>query len=213
MKTIVYVDGFNLQYGLLRETSLRWLDLEKFVRSLLLPSYEIARIKYFTARVQHDSNMPSLPEDQAMYLKVLAANPLIKIIEGNYKRFRIKLPFAKEPCISCGRTKYATVWKTVEKKSDVNLAVEMTADAFEDNADAFVLISGDSDHSAALALARHLRNKKTIVFNPHPGACNELRQLSSFYKNIPPELTAQCQLADSVTLPSGNIIRRPEAWR
>ena len=105
MKTIVYVDAFNLQYGLLRDAALRWLDLEKFVRSLLLPDYEITSIKYFTARVRHDPNMPSLPEDQAMYLKVLADNPLIKIIEGNYKRFKVKLPFAKEPCISCERSK------------------------------------------------------------------------------------------------------------
>ena len=46
MKTIVYVDGFNLFYGLLKGTPNLWLDLELFARSLLTDKYEIAEIKY-----------------------------------------------------------------------------------------------------------------------------------------------------------------------
>lgn len=211
MKTIVYIDGFNLQYGLLRDPSMRWLDLEKLVRSLLTPKYEVVAIKYFTARVRHDPGLPSLPQDQERYLEVVAANPLIRIIEGDYKRYRVKLPFAKEPCISCRETDYATVWKTEEKKSDVNLAVEMTIDAYESDAEAFVLISGDSDHAAALSVARHRHKKITIVFNPHEGKCVELRRLSTFYRNIPRTLPATCQLPDVVTVGANNI-HRPSAW-
>ncbi len=29
-KTIVYVDGFNLYYGVLKNTGYKWLDLERF---------------------------------------------------------------------------------------------------------------------------------------------------------------------------------------
>ena len=32
MKTIVYIDGFNLYYGLLRGTRNMWLDLERFAQ-------------------------------------------------------------------------------------------------------------------------------------------------------------------------------------
>lgn len=212
MKTIVYIDGFNLQYGLLRDVKWRWLDLEEFSRALLTPKYEITAIKYFTARVKSDPNLPALPNDQARYLDAISGNPLIKVIEGSYKRFRVKLPFAKEPCISCEKVKYATVWKTEEKKSDVNLAVEMTADAYENAADAFVLVSGDSDHAAALALARYRHKKTTVVFNPHKGECIELRRLSTFYKSIPHDLPAQCQLPDTVMGASGKVIRRPSSW-
>ena len=200
-----------MQYGLLREPFKRWLDLEKFVRCLLTAKYDIVAIKYFTARVRMDPNMPSLPQDQARYLDALAANPLVMVIEGDYKRFRVKLPFAKEPCVSCNKADYATVWKTEEKKSDVNLAVEMTVDAYESNAEAFVLISGDSDHAAALAVARCRHKKTTIVFNPHEGKCVELRKLSTFYRNIPRSLPEECQLPDVVTVGT-TIIRRPAAW-
>ena len=41
MRTIVYIDGFNLFYGLLRNTPWLWLDLEKLVRSLLTEKYDI----------------------------------------------------------------------------------------------------------------------------------------------------------------------------
>ena len=213
MKTIAYIDGFNLHYGLLRETRFLWLDLEKLVQALLTDKYEVQKIKYFTARIRSDRFSVISPHDQSCYLEVLSSKPRVKIIEGYYRTFRAKLPFAKEPCTSCGKVKYATVWKTEEKKSDVNLAVEMVSDAYENNADAFVLVSGDADHSAALSVARHLHHKTTVVFNPHEGECAELRRFSTFYKNIPRDLPARCQLPDVVPLPNGRTIHRPSAWR
>ena len=50
-RTIVYVDGSNLYYGLLRRTAYKWLDLKAFAEKLLLPEYHIDTIKYFTSRV------------------------------------------------------------------------------------------------------------------------------------------------------------------
>ena len=158
MKTIVYVDGFNLFYGLLKGTPNLWLDLELFARSLLTDKYEIAEIKYFTARVRGEPLDAISANDQYRYLCALANNPIVKIVEGYYKRYRAKMPFAKDPCKSCDKVAYATVWKVEEKKSDVNLAVEMTSDAYENKADAFVLISGDADHAAALSVATCLQS-------------------------------------------------------
>ena len=84
----------------------------------------------------------------------------------------------------------------------------MTSDAYENKGDAFVLISGDADHAAALSVARYRFGKKTIVFNPHAGECVELRQLSTYYKNIPRDLPAQCQLPETVTLANGRSVHR-----
>ena len=50
-RTIVYVDGSNLYYGLLRHTAHKWLDLSAFAKKLLIPEYQIETIKYFTSRV------------------------------------------------------------------------------------------------------------------------------------------------------------------
>ena len=212
MKTIVYVDGFNLYYGLLRDSPFLWLDLEALAKSLLTEHYEVSQIKYFSARMRRARFATASPHDQFCYWQALSANPKIKIVEGFYKRYRAKLPFAKDPCKSCTKVQFATVWKVEEKKSDVNLAVEMTADAYEDKADAFVLISGDADHSAALSIARHRHHKTTVVFNPHIGECVELRKLSTYYRNIPRDLPERCQLPDEVVLANGGTIRRPAAW-
>lgn len=48
MKTIVYVDGFNLYYGCLKGTAHKWLDLAQLCRHVL-PRNEVTRIKYFRA--------------------------------------------------------------------------------------------------------------------------------------------------------------------
>jgi hypothetical protein len=48
-RTIVYVDGFNLYYRCLRGTPHKWLDLLALSRSILRPSNDIVRIRYFTA--------------------------------------------------------------------------------------------------------------------------------------------------------------------
>ena len=124
-RTIVYIDGFNLYYGLLRGTFAKWLDLVAFSKALLAPDHEIIAIKYFTSRVNYNKREPKKKEHQEIYLRALTHFPLIKIIEGFYKSRDAKLPFRKEPCISC--RPYADVIKTEEKRSDVNLATAMMA--------------------------------------------------------------------------------------
>ncbi len=50
-KTIIYVDGFNLYYGCLKNSTYKWLDLKKLFVDLLDESHEIVAIKYFTAYI------------------------------------------------------------------------------------------------------------------------------------------------------------------
>ena len=51
MKTIVYVDGFNLYYGAVKGTPYKWLDLRALFRSILAPFHHIIAIRYYTAIV------------------------------------------------------------------------------------------------------------------------------------------------------------------
>ena len=48
-RTNVYIDGYNLYYGLLKGTPNKWLDLSCLVRGLLAPDHEIGTIYYFTS--------------------------------------------------------------------------------------------------------------------------------------------------------------------
>ena len=59
-RTIVYIDGFNLYYGLLRRNAAsKWLDLWKLSRCLVSPNNDILAVKYFTSRVNYDPKKPS----------------------------------------------------------------------------------------------------------------------------------------------------------
>jgi hypothetical protein len=52
-KVIVYVDGFNLYYGLKKNLRWRryyWLDVVKFFEMFMKPNQELLCVKYFSAK-------------------------------------------------------------------------------------------------------------------------------------------------------------------
>ena len=89
----------------------------------------------------------------------------------------------------------------------------MLVDAFRDKADAFVLVSGDTDFIAPVSIVRKDFGKTVLVFNPRETR-SWLRDYASYYKDIPRDLPAECQLPD--VIPYGKrgdrFIRRPDAW-
>jgi hypothetical protein len=60
----VYVDGFNLYYGSLKGQLYKWLNLEKMCE-LLLPNFEVQRVRYFTALVKERPEDTQAPVRQA----------------------------------------------------------------------------------------------------------------------------------------------------
>ena len=83
MDTHVYIDGFNLYYGLLKGTPYKWLDLERFCDQLL-PRNTVRKIYYFTAKVDARPNDPDQPTRQQAYLNALAASPRVEIHLGTF---------------------------------------------------------------------------------------------------------------------------------
>src|ERR1700722_4518226 len=79
----VYIDGFNLYFGLVDKgwRQYLWLDLCAMCESLLKPTQELVAAKYFTTRVGWP---PESVERQATYLDALAATGGIEIIYGNF---------------------------------------------------------------------------------------------------------------------------------
>lgn len=86
----VYVDGFNLFYGCLKGTSSKWLDLEA-LRTLLLPGYDINRIRYFTARISGRPDKPHSPTRQDAYLRALASRPKVTIHYGKFLQSTVRM--------------------------------------------------------------------------------------------------------------------------
>ena len=213
-RTIVYVDGSNLYYGLLRHTAYKWLDLKAFAQKLLLPEYRINEIKYFTSRVIDKTDGHHRAERQDKYLDALSCWG-VQVFEGYYRVRVERLEAAERPCKTCtlvSHPGFVRGAKVSEKLTDVNIATELLKDAYENKADAFVLISGDADLAPALRVVRYSTRHSVIVFNPQASISNELRRYATFYRNIPQGFAEGCRLPESFKTTGGRTISCPPAW-
>jgi hypothetical protein len=96
MRTIAYIDGFNLYYGCLKKTGYRWLDIKALVRTLVPVTHQILKIKYFTARVSGASD-PDEPRRQAIYLSAIRTIPEVEIYYGSFLAKTIWRPIINLP--------------------------------------------------------------------------------------------------------------------
>ena len=214
-KTIAYIDGFNLYYGMLQGVpSCKWLDPVVFMKSLLREDHDIVCVKFFTARIRPYPHDEQAIARQNLYLQALKAQPSIQVIEGYYNRNKIWLPHTAQKCRDCNNSRngMARVMKFDEKRSDVNLTSALLSDAFRDSAESFVLVSGDSDYITPVDIVRFELKKQVLVFNPRNDRPSDLMYHATYYRNIPRDLPAKCQLPDEVTLANGRTIHRPTAW-
>ena len=96
VKTIFYVDGFNLYFGINSSDwkNLKWLDIRLLANNLLKPDQEIVEINYFTSRVR---NSPDKEKRQVTYLEALEHYSKVNIYYGKYQPNIIT-------CYSCGHS-------------------------------------------------------------------------------------------------------------
>ena len=214
-KTIVYVDGFNLYYGLLKGTAYKWLDLFAFAQRLLADDHDIVEVKYFTSCTLTYPHDNAAVERQNVYLQALLSFANVKVISGFFKKNKVLMPIAEAQCKECDvpQNGLVRVVRLEEKRSDVNLAVEMMVDAAQSDVECLVVVTGDADQVGTIEAARWRFRKTVVVFNPHERISDHLKRAASYYKNIPRDLPAQCQLPETVALANGRSVHRPPAWR
>ncbi|MFG1301446.1 NYN domain-containing protein [Xanthobacter sp. V3C-3] len=104
MDAVVYIDGFNLFYGQMKGRPNKWLDLHQFAQKLVPTGTNIAKIKYFTARVSGAQD-PDAPKSQAIYLKALSTLSVVEVHFGSFLaktiwRPSINVPIGGDP-IAC----------------------------------------------------------------------------------------------------------------
>ena len=83
-RSIIYVDGFNLYYGAVKNTPHKWLDLQRYF-SLIRQNDDIQLIRYFTAPIVG----PTRP-NQDTFLLALATLPLVAVTLGAFKSRSIR---------------------------------------------------------------------------------------------------------------------------
>ena len=204
MKTIVYVDGFNLYYGVLKDTRYKWLDLQK-VSQLLLPKNQIVSIKYFTAKVSARPNDPGQPTRQQTYLRALRTLPNLEIIFGHFLAHEIYMPLAGNP------NQAVKVIKTEEKGSDVNMAAHLVNDGHRGRYEVAVLITNDSDLLEPLKMARYELNLPVGILNPQKRPSRVLLQHASFIKEIRSGVLRASQFP-SVLRDASGTFHKPRGW-
>ncbi len=153
LRTAIYIDGYNLYYGRLRETQFKWLDVvalfSQITRSIE-PRSQINLVKFFTAPAlpkfsRHGEESMRAQNDYHRALEAKYPDQFEKILGSHvYEKDGTKMPLYVEGNYF-DKKNTVRVWRLVEKKTDVNLALAMYRDANKCVVDQVVLISNDTD--------------------------------------------------------------------
>ncbi len=208
MRTIVYVDGFNLYYGALKDTSWKWLDLVALFEKVLQPQHQILAVKYFTARVSGTARNPSKPQRQDIYLRALQRyRPNVAVYFGHFLSHAVRAPLVQP----LGNLRTAEVIRTEEKGSDVNLAVHLVNDGWLGVYDCAIVVSNDSDLAEAMHLVKqHHGDKRIGLITPRTGRpSQQLMAHADFSRHIRLNALQISQLPNPIP---GTNIRKPARW-
>jgi uncharacterized LabA/DUF88 family protein len=205
-RVIVYVDGFNLYYGAVKNTRYKWLNLQRFFE-LVRPHDNLIQIHYFSALVTG----PNLPNQEA-YLRALAALPKVNVVLGKFKSKQVRC--SQTACTHAGSRIFAV---QEEKRTDVNIAVYLVDDAYQDRCDHSIVVSGDSDLVPGITMLKHrFPRKKVTVYvptrNPVRGAAVELRTAADKHRDLPLNLLRFAQFANPSPDGAGGMVNKPPTW-
>jgi len=168
---------------------------------------ELVKVNYFTARVQPSPNDRKVDIRQNASLRARQAHcPRLELHYGHFLRHRLFMEHANPPPPS------VAVWKNEEKGSDVNLALNLLNDAWQDACDCAVVVSNDSGLAEALRLVKTQHRK--IIGLVTPGApvrktSRQLRQHADFVRPVRTWMLRTSQLPDPIL---GTIIHKPTNW-
>lgn len=207
MRTFVYIDGFNFYYGAVKNTPYKWLDFSKFCQHLL-PSNQILKIKYFTARVKARPSDPRQPIRQQTYLRALQTIPNLEVVYGSFLTKTISMPVVNP---LSGQPKFVKVSNTEEKGSDVNIAAHMIHDGHLDLYDVAVLVSNDSDLVEPVRIVRYELGKVVGLINPHKRPSYELKKHVNFIRQVRKGVLQNSQFPPTLQDSRGTFYK-PKAW-
>ena len=177
------------------------MDIVKLFEIFIRPNQELVAVKYFSAKP--DDIDQSLRQNA--FFQANRENPKFKLILGKYLKKSIT-------CFCCGNI----IHTHEEKETDVRIATQIVADAYQKNCDIAIVVSADSDMIPAIELATEAKQKVFVYFPPHQYSSNlatmgmgkalQMKQYESRFK--------QCVLPDVVHLENADYdFHIPERWK
>jgi uncharacterized LabA/DUF88 family protein len=218
LRTVVCIDGYNLDYGLLRRSAFKWLDVVALFKDHALDKASaLIEVRYYTAPVLgRMSDDPQSPQRQRQYLQALRKmNPAkLAIVEG---RIMATTPHQRlvSPIPEAPHLQKVQVYDFNEKKTDVNLASDLVAGAWTNAYQQAVICSNDSDLEGALAtVKKHHPHLRIGIVAPIAGddrrrIAQDLSQHADWTKILSPVHLAAAQLPERIP---HSAIRKPLTW-
>lgn len=200
-RALVYIDGFNLYFGLrsMRHKKFYWLDLWKMSNHISV-GRKLVGAKYFTSDIKGSGSRVSRQQNFLAALE--AVSPRLEIVKGK---------FQDKPLI-CGKCSYSN-GGFEEKMTDVNIATHLVNDAWKDKFDVAIVVSGDSDLVPPIATVKsEFPNKNVLVAFPPNRFSNQLKETTKHFR-INQDTLKKCQLPDLIERPGRKDIRRPDRWK
>lgn len=201
-RVIAYIDGFNLYFGLKSKDwrCYYWLDLYLLCQQLIKPPQHLILVKYFTSRITKST--PEKRKRQSTYIEALKTISNVKIYYGKYE-------WSPIVCKNCEYSYEVPE----EKMTDVQLGVEMIADAYQNNYDTAFLIGGDIDQVPSIeVIKREFPHKRVVVIFPPERTADELRKTAHAYLHITETILKQSLLPEEIETISGYILKCPKEW-
>ncbi len=203
----VYIDGFNVYYGLKRKKWRRylWLDYRALFESALRPNQRLAVVRYFTAL----SRDPGSRKRQQSYLSALELRGGVQFHLGVLSR-------RPHTCSECAHRSHR--WQ--EKETDIRLALEMYRDVVVRQAvDTVWLMSRDADLVPAIEAVLNDSDAKVVVVRPPNGSQDRsggdalVDAAGGREFHLGRSVWAQAQLPETMQRERGATrIRRPPEW-
>jgi len=201
MRVIAYIDGFNLYHGLKEQRwqHFYWLNISSLILKYLVEDQTLIYTKYFTSIVK---SPPDKHARQHKYLQALSTLKEFEIYKGFFLDDEVS-------CNNCGHT-YITYH---EKKTDVNIAVELLSDAFDKKMDLALLVTADSDLVPAIVKAKlYDPGLKINLLFPPARTSKALVKVSDNHEWISRNRLAKSQFPFTIQKTDGYCITKPVEW-
>lgn len=229
MRTAVFVDGYNVFYGLLAGTPYKWLDLAALLAHICKvqePTSRIESICYFTSSVIPHLASRGIASRHAQdtYIRALKTTR-IKVFTGRHRIEPARALRFISRRIPASRQDKVDIWQLEEKETDVNIAISMYRLLaqqqhlqVDQQIQQVVLVSADTDMTPALrAIYEDFTEIRIGVILPHRegnvrGVPGSLQNYSHWMRRtITNAELAACQFPDRLPTHKKPAIK-PDYW-
>lgn len=179
-KVCVYIDGFNVFHAIKKAfwKKYYWLNYKQLAREYVEYWEQVIEVYYFSALFYSD---PEWVLRHKEYIKALQKK-WVKIILWKYQEKEAKFDKKHNKIISVGYGKKVDTKKIEieklpvpdmlcynkfeEKRTDVNMAIQIVIDWLKDKYDKAIIITWDSDIAPAIEAVKRLTGKEFLAVVP-----------------------------------------------